>query len=91
MFWHICQDPQCGQTPPIGPSHTKSHQVTCHLPDIDILRQLSVKRVDSHPEAQVVAYLGITAAQYKLSTHNIRPSLIPIAPHKLSATNCTKT
>ena len=34
MSWHIYQDAQCGQTLPIGPSHAKSHQITCHLPNV---------------------------------------------------------
>ena len=34
MSWQIGQDAQCGQALPIGASHAKSRQVTCHLPDV---------------------------------------------------------
>jgi hypothetical protein len=33
VSWHICQDAQCAQIHPIGPSQAKSCQVTCHLSD----------------------------------------------------------
>jgi hypothetical protein len=55
VSWHICQDAQCGQIHPIGPSHAKSRQVACHLPDED---------TSIHSSMRLVLFYSISCLPY---------------------------